>query len=290
MIFLGPAEKALPFCNQYFRNFLQPDRQSEAAIKISILKNPNRSFPFQSIDPNPVFERLLPTRNVVQWLKTIPAVPQDFPINADTICAYCLGGMLLFNPDRAAGRIYLLEQGGRSFRSLYRLFWMYFAQVLGEKESCFIHCAALVKDKKGYLFLGDSGAGKTTLARACEESIVLSDDSPIFCKQKGVYSVFPSPFHQLDIIQGLNKEVVATRADVQGLYFLVQDDKTYLKKISKKKAISMVIKRHIHFFPYLSAQARSVLFDLFFEVCHTLPVYYLYFRQDQNVWDVIGNP
>lgn len=281
--FLGQAKKAIPLCNQFLRGFVRPGKTGGPRIEVSILRKTNDRFPLRGKAGSPIFEQLLPTEDVAAWLKKSPGYTEDFPLSEKTISSFCLDGLLLFDPDTAAGRLYLLKQGPGCFRPLYRLLWMYFAQVLGEKAGCFVHAAALVKDEEGYLFMGDSGAGKSTFVKLCPEYHVLSDDGPIITSRNGEYRIYPSPYHQMDFEKGLDKEVIHMSARVKGLYFLIKDDRVSLERVSKKEAFSMILKRYIHFFPYLSAQAKTALFDLFFDVCYGLPAYYLYFRRDQDL-------
>ncbi|MBW2005696.1 MAG: hypothetical protein JRI72_14065 [Deltaproteobacteria bacterium] len=284
---LDQAKKAAPWCSHLFRGFVQPGKSGGPQIDVCILKSSNNRSPIREKAGSPIFERLLPTDDVAAWLREVPGYTEDFPISEKTISSFCLGGLLLYNPDTAAGRMYLLNQGPRRFQPLYRLLWMYFAQVLGEREGCFVHAAALVKDEEGYLFMGDSGAGKSTLAKHCTGCHVLSDDGPIFLRQNGEYRVYPSPYHQIDPVKGLDKEVIQMSAWVKGLYFLIKDDRLFLERVSKKEAFSMILKRYIHFFPYLSTQAKSALFDLLFEACYKLPTFYFHFRLDEDIWKVI---
>lgn len=288
--FPGQAERAVPLCRDYFRGFLRPGEIADAEIEISILKNANDHPPIQRESGNVHFEKRLNSRDVFSWLSQFPEYERDFPEHETTIASSCLDSLLLFDPHTAAGRIYLLKWGPECFRPLHRLLWMYLAQVLGEKRSCFIHCAALVQDGKGYLFLGDSGAGKSSLAKVSDQAIVLSDDSPVLSKQNGDYVVFSSPFHQMNPLMGWNKEVIGLSAIVEGLYFLAKDDRLYLHGISRKKAVSMILKRYILFFPYISARAKSALFDLILKLCHRFPIYNLHFCLEQDVWGLIAGP
>ncbi len=287
--FLGRSKEAMPLCNHFFRDFQYPEQRRNANISINILKNTNDTFPVQATERNSSLERLLPTREVEVWLKKFPEYMNGFPISERTICSLCPEGLLLFNPDTTAGRIYIFKQATECFHSLYRLLWIYFAQVLGEMGGCFVHAAALVKNKEGYLLMGDSGAGKSTIARLCPECCVFSDDGPIFFRRNGEYRIYPSPFHQIDPINGLDKKIIQMNARVKGLYFLNKDSRVFLKNISKKRAFSTILKRYIHFFTHLSAQAKSEIFNLFIEVCNKFPVYDLHFRRDQDVWGVINS-
>ena len=278
--FSGQAEEAFPLCNALFRGFFHQGQRSHARVGVSILENAGNSSLGRLNLRKPVFEQTVCTKDVAAWLGNIPGHENGFCINEKTICSFCLNGLLLFDPDTWAGRIYLLKKGPKRFMPLYRLFWIYFAQVLGERQRCFVHAAALVKDEKGYLFLGDSGAGKSTLSKTCRDCHVFSDDSPIFGKKDGEYHVFPSPFQQMDPLGASNEEVSGMSAQVKGLYFIKKDDRLYLEDMPKKKAISMIINRHIHFFSYLSIQARVAIFDLFHKACNNIPVCDLHFTQN----------
>ena len=277
---LDQAEKAVTLCNTWFRGFLLQGKRSHARVKVRIVGKGGKRFPVRSRFWNPVFERLLSNKEVAEWVRRVPGYENDLRISEKTICSFCLNGLLLFDPGTSAGCIYLLTQGPKRFTPLYRLLWTYFAQVLGEKEQCFVHAAALVRDQMGYLFLGDSGAGKSTLSRSCRDCHVFSDDSPIMGEQDGKYLVFPSPFQQMDPFGSLNEEVAGKSAEVKGFYFIKKDKHLYLEELSRKKAVSMIVHRHIHFFSYLSVQARVAIFDLFRKSCHNIPAYDFYFTQN----------
>jgi len=286
--FVGDAEKAAPLCRQYFRGFLCPDPTSDTGVTVSILKEKYRGFPVRSTTGNPVFEHLLDTPEVAAWLKESTEYEEDFPIRETTISSFCLNGLLLFNPDTASGRLYLLDPGPGCFKPLYRLFWMYFAQVLGETGGCFIHGVGLVKEQRGYLFMGESGAGKSSLAGLCRKHTVFSDDSPLFYKQGDRFHIFPSPYRQLDLLKGPDRDMAGMCAEVWELYFLMKDDTVYLEKVSNKEAVSRIIHHYIHFFLYLSAQARSCIFNNIYEACKRLPAYNLHFCLDRDMWSALA--
>jgi hypothetical protein len=290
MTFLGQAKRAIPLCREYFRGFLAPAEIADAEIKVSVFKNTNGFLSKGGRAAASSFEQQLISRDVFAWLSKFPDYEEDFPENETTIASSCLDGLLLFDPDTTAGRIYLLNEGIECFRPLHRLLWMYLAQVLGERKACFIHSAALVRGGKGYLFLGDSGAGKSSLSDISDGAVVLSDDSPILGKRNGDYHVFSSPYHQIDPSKGLDKEAIGKSARVEGLYFLCKDERLYLDAVVREEAVSMILMRYILFFSYLSGRAKSILFDLILELCHRLPIHNLHFCLGQDVWGLIGDP
>lgn len=277
------------FCDYFFRGFIRTDLKRTVAVRLSALPETGQGLPTGALIRNHPLERLLPPGDVKKWLARSPGYKENFSINETTICSLSREGLLLYNPETSDGHIYFFKPAQDSLYSLHRLLWIYFAQVLGEKGGCFLHAAALVKGKKGAIFLGDSGAGKSTIAGLCPEWVVFSDDGPIFFKQDGKYTVYPSPYQQIDLLRGLNKETIQMKARVMCLYFLVKDRRVFLEAISKKAAFSMILNRHIHFFPFLSAQAKTTLFDLFFRVCDIIPLYNLHFTKGLGVREVISD-
>ena len=290
MTFVGQAKRGVPLCREYFRGFLRPAETVDAQMRVNILKNTNGFLPTGEKGGDSSFEQQLDSKEVFSWLSGSPDYQEGFPESENTIASSCLDGLLLFDPDTTEGHIFLLNEGPECFRPLHRLLWMYLAQVLGEREACFMHSAALVKDGKGYLFLGDSGAGKSSLTRISDGVVALSDDSPILSRRNGDYQVFSSPYHQMDSSKVLNKETMGRSARIKGLYFLLKDDRLFLDKVPRKEAISMILKHYILFFPYLSDRAKLALFDLILELCHRLPIHNLHFCLDQDVWGLIGDP
>jgi len=284
---MNEAEKAISLCNQYVKGFVCEGFKENAKLAISILNMPKRGLPFLNNAKIPVVEQLVPTKDVAAWLREYKGYQEDFSITETTISSLCQGGLLLFDPDVKEGHMYLLQRGYKTFQPLYRLMWMYFAQVLGECGACFIHAAALAKDGEGYLFMGDSGAGKSTLASLCKDCEVLSDDGPILSKQNGECLVYPSPYSQIRGINGINNEAVHMAAPLKRMHFLIKAERVLLEEISKGVALLQIIKRFIHFFPYLSVDAKTTLFELFSDMCYKIPCYNFYFRLDQDISNVI---
>ena len=280
-------EEIRSFFEYFFRGFIRTDLKGTVAVRLSALPKTGKDLPAGTLIRNHPLERLLPPGEVKKWLAGAPGCTGNFSIDETTLCSLSREGLLLFNPETSDGRIFFFKPAQDSLYSLHRLLWIYFAQVLGEIGGCFLHAAALAKGKHGAIFFGDSGAGKSTIAGLCPEWTVFSDDGPIFFERNGEYTVYPSPYQQIDLLRGLNKETLHMKARVKGLYFLVKDRRPFLEAISKKAAFSLILNRHIHFFPFLSARAKTTLFDLFFRVCDIIPLYNLHFTKSLGVQEVI---
>ena len=280
------AERAAPLFKAFFGDFLQPEQPWDAEVRIAVLQFPDHTPPGVKRGRKRVAEQRLSTPDIAAWLDGIPGWAGLFPITETTIASHCLGGLLLFNPETSSGCM-LLKEGPRRLQPVYRLFWTYCAQVLGEKGGCFIHSAALARDGKGYLFLGESGAGKSTLARLHGRQGVFSDDSPVLYRRNGDSIIFPSPFDQTDRSQGAGGDTIGRSARLEGLYFLSQADRTCLEKMPTKEAVPLILHRHLFFPRYLSARVRADLFGFFCDLCDRIIPHRLYFSLNEEIWRII---
>lgn len=286
LTFQDEAKDAERFCRHFFHLFLNDTASVEARLLISVVSSQIPAFPPAKIlEVDQYVEKLLNPHEVALWIKQLAVA---CPILGEqTICASSLNGLLLFEPATLQGRIILLKNNSKTYNPLFRLIWIYLAQVLGEKESCFVHATALAKNGSGCLLIGESGAGKSTAAASCASCLVLSDDGPILQQQAGACILFASPFHQLGIAEGLKKDALNADAKAEAFYFLVQDKTTYTEHVSPKEAFSRIIGSHIHFFPYLSPKAKVSLFDLWLDACHRLPAYNLHFCRNQDLGPIV---
>ena len=158
MIFIGQAKRTVPLCREYFRGFLHPAEIVDAEIRVSILKNANGFLPTGEKGEDSSFEQKLISKEVFAWLSRSSDYQGDFPETETTIASSCLDGLLLFDPDTAAGRIYLLNEGMECFRPLHRLLSLRFlSSILDTVVVCVVRepicrLANVLKDNNLLLF------------------------------------------------------------------------------------------------------------------------------------------
>lgn len=155
----------------------------------------------------------------------------------------------------------------------------YFAQ---RKKGVFAHAVG-IKDvnKAGLIFIGKSGAGKSTIARiwySRSKAIILNDDRIIIRKNKGGFFIYGSPWH------GAFSDYLASRIE-----------SAQLKKImfiyhSKKNKVSSVSGRHAFvslypamFPPFWDKGFLDNASSLFQELIKCVPCYKMGFRNDEKV-------
>ena len=279
----GEAEKGADLCRHYFRGFEAGKGRMDAEV---IVLAPRRTGGADDSRRNVLplsAEQRIPLEQAEEWIGEKVLSDSTFPLSDATIAAWGLGGVLLFNAESGMGRLFLLSSGRRRFQPLYRLLWMYAAQVLGERGIGLLHGAALASEGRGFLFLGDSGAGKSTLARNASGFDVLSDDSPALFRDRGACRIAATPFCQAHMKAGFAPGAQAMAADLQGLYFLDRDESGSVDPVPPVKALSRILERSVHFFGFLPPRARAGLFDLLHDLCRRMPVFSLRFSGEQEM-------
>lgn len=164
-----------------------------------------------------------------------------------------------------------------SFESFLRVIY---SLILPQEDGIAIHASSLMKDGKAYLFPGKSGTGKTTLVRLSPDVTLLTDEISIVRGIGAEPVSFGTPFHG-DL--GMPGENIS--APISGLYFPVKDNKSYLEKLSPKRALEKLLP-NIVFFGQDQKLLRKV-FHLSCELAISLPSYNLHFRPDPSFWSLI---
>jgi len=111
------------------------------------------------------------------------ALDFDWAPAAVRLAGLGLAGRIDWRPD-LGGALWTHEDGGERFPGIFENFLrVLVAYRLLDLGGAVLHSAGVVRDGAAYLFLGRSGAGKTTVARLSQEqgAEVLSDDLNALC-------------------------------------------------------------------------------------------------------------
>lgn len=120
--------------------------------------------------------------------------PRPESIALDGPRAVMAGTAMAAQIDLDAGRAWLLAEPGRAAEAAEQLLRVVFALLAFDAGGLLVHGAALAAGPRAYLFLGPSGAGKTTVARNAAGRRVLNDDLPLLWPAPGGCEVFATPF------------------------------------------------------------------------------------------------
>lgn len=144
----------------------------------------------------------------------------------------------------------------------------------------FLHGASIVRGGRCFLFYGPSGAGKSTLAAADTEGEVISDDLTLILKEGDRLVAAGGPFRGT---YTRGAPVVGT-FPVAGFYRLRKDDRTWVRPddggcfadlLGNLPFVVDQFPRHDHLIDRIRAIVAGV------------PLRYLHFYKDANVWPAI---
>ena len=140
-----------------------------------------------------------------------------------------------------------------------------------------LHASSLAFDGGGYLFLGGSGAGKSTIAASVPPETALSDDGSWCRRDDGAFFLFPTPFSQI------NPGPASTvRAPLMRALFLEKSGRNYVAELSRGRAMTMLLLNHIHFFRFMYREGALRAFGLVGDLCRTHPFSTLFFSRNFN--------
>jgi hypothetical protein len=125
-----------------------------------------------------------------------------------------------------------------------------------------LHAASLAVDGNGYLFVGNSGAGKSTVAASVDPGSVLSDDGSWCSRTDGRFSLFATPFSQVDA-----SPRPESRAPLKHIFFLEKGTGNRAADLSPGRAMAMLLSNHVHFFRFMGRETAVRAFELAAELC-----------------------
>jgi hypothetical protein len=117
------------------------------------------------------------------------------------------------------------------------------SRLLARRGGVVLHASSLVSDGRAYLFVGHSGAGKSTTAMnaASAGAQVLSDDRTIVVReQDGSYTAWGTPWH------GSFRRATNASAPVAGLFIIVQAEEDVVIPITAARALGETFVRVVH--------------------------------------------
>ena len=152
------------------------------------------------------------------------------------------------------------------------------ASILARGGGVELHGCGIVVDGRGYLFVGQSGAGKTTTARvwlAEMTATILSDDRIIVRKSPDGFRMYGTPWH------GEAEICVADDAPLHGIFLLQQAPTTAIREIDPAAAVARLF--GCSFPLFYDPESISFALTLFGELVSEGLVHLLDFTADSSV-------
>jgi hypothetical protein len=200
-----------------------------------------------------------------------------------------LDRLILFQRSDFAGCLDLQARQGRNVfeqntepfavESFLRISYSFLAV---DRGGLLLHSAGVLRNGRGYIFPGQSGTGKSTIASlATPTETVLSDEMVVVRKGGDGYLVYSTPFY------GTNPSAECNiAAPLQAAFLPVKDWAVYLKPARSAQALSKLL-AGVLFFSQEPAMTRRLM-DIGADIVAHVPFYEMHFRRDGSFWERIA--
>lgn len=192
----------------------------------------------------------------------------------------------IFHRDFKEGSLYLNSCGLNSDSLSYPLYYpldeLLWINLLSRHSGFLAHACGINYHNKGLLFIGNSGAGKTTMANLWKDkrnASVLSDDRIILRKINKKFWLYGTPWH------GEAQLCSPERVLLHKIFFLKHGKKNASKKISAMEAISRLLS--CCFPAFWDRQGMECIMHLCSELTQCVPYCELDFFPDKRILDFI---
>ena len=240
-------------------------------------------------------EPIIIDRNSSPWTESLgDRMGQIYPGRMDAATAVIgfLNGCLIFDGRANRGAIYIFYTKAALHvpATLWKLVFIFVCLVMAGKNRLMVHGAGIKRRRGGggYLFLGRSGAGKSTIAALSPGEIVLSDDAPVIEAGEGGFRIHATPFTQTGIDRQRPKRWSLQKERLQRIVFLHQADGTWMAPRERHYACMELLTDHVHCYGLMEAALKRRTFDLCHRLCGVVPAADLYFRRDGGFWELVA--
>jgi len=155
--------------------------------------------------------------------------------------------------------------------------------LLSRCKGVMLHACGIDDRGYGYLFLGNSGHGKSTIARLWSENqaTVLNDDRIIVREINGELLMYGTPW------PGDFKEVSSKGLPIRKLFFLRHGEKNSAVPKKGREAVLMLLTRC--FPPIWDKKGMEYTMGLFHRMVNKVPCYEFSFEPDRKIVDFVKN-
>jgi hypothetical protein len=194
----------------------------------------------------------------------------------------------LFTHDYGFGEIYHSDQSsfftptGSSSLSFLPTDQIILAQALAYRSGCYMHACGIDWHGKGILFLGRSGAGKSTVARMFQgEAHVLCDDRIIVRNQDGTFRIYGTWSH------GDVKEITNRGVPLHSIYVLSKDTLSRVEAMrQKREVLKNLFSRLIR--PYVTVSWFKKIAETISAVTDKVPCYRIFFNRSGDMVQLLN--
>lgn len=158
---------------------------------------------------------------------------------------------------------------------------LYSSFIVHHNWGLLFHSSCVIEEGRAHIFMGHSGAGKSTAAKLSYPRKLLSDEATILKITEENITVFNSPFRSE--LQSTDHQENCPLASIQ---LLEQSRSNNRLKLKKSEALLQITDK-VFFWSY-RAEEPAKIFRLLKLVVNEIPVYELHFQKNNTFWELIS--
>jgi len=161
---------------------------------------------------------------------------------------------------------------------MYPLDELLLVNALGQQRGVLLHASLVDDDGRGWLFTGQSGAGKSTMASLWERvgtTGIYSDDRVVVREENGQFWAYGTPWH------GTGRYASPSRVPLSSIFVLRQAAQNDARDLLPVYAVSQLFARS---FPtFWNREGLDFTLSFLQRLCAAIPCYELGFRPTEEV-------
>ncbi len=199
------------------------------------------------------------------------------------VCHIGFDHVTFLDRTEGTGTLFGLSGAWGGFPCDRRLLWLAttWSALVPPSDGLLLHAAAIVKGAQSYIFAGESGAGKTTVAERSPASNVLTDEIVAVRKVGDEVRAYSTPWRQAEGTADKSREAI-----VQKVFFLRHGDRTYFRECQQNEAVPWLIATEYEtMYSVLVDPARTKgVFRSCCQLANNVGCYEMYFHKDRDFW------
>jgi len=187
-----------------------------------------------------------------------------------------------FNHDHSRGTVYspddeLFRRGGLASLTTFPTDQIVLARVLADRQACFLHSAGVVIDGTGLLFVGHSGAGKSTTVK------LLDGPGEILCDDRNIVRRWPDGFRVHGTWSHGEVPIVSSSSAPLSAILLLRkaNDNRLARLTDRKQILAALLGRVVR--PVVDAGWWNKILDLLTAVAREVPCYEMRFDKSGEI-------
>lgn len=154
---------------------------------------------------------------------------------------------------------------------------LFISLLLADRKGCYLHSSGINFENNGFIFLGHSGAGKSTISK------LLSRDSRLLCDDRIIVRRWPEGFKIHGTwSHGELSDVSPESVPLQAILFISKDNENFVVPLKTKKDILLRLLECL-IVPVATSDWWRKIFDLFDNIIAEIPCYELHFNKTGGI-------